>query len=35
MIAPTVRHAMRIKMVIAVLEVCVASHATWSSKNKV
>ena len=35
MIAPTARHAMRINTVIAVLEVCVANHAIWSSKNSV
>jgi hypothetical protein len=34
-IAPTVRHAMRISCPTAVLEVCTASHATWSSKAKV
>lgn len=32
MIAPTVRQAMRINSVIAVLEVWVASQATWASK---
>jgi hypothetical protein len=35
MIAPTVRHPMRISCPTAVLEVCTASHATWSSKAKV
>jgi hypothetical protein len=32
MIAPTVRHAIRINAVTAVFEHCVASHATVSSK---
>jgi hypothetical protein len=31
MIAPTVRHAIRISCVTALFEVCVASHATCSS----
>jgi hypothetical protein len=35
MIAPTVRHAIRISSVTAVLEHCVASHATWASKTRV
>jgi hypothetical protein len=35
MIAPTVRHAIRINCVIAVFEHCVASHATCSSNWRV
>ena len=35
MIAPTVRHAMRISSVAALLEVCVANHATCWSKTVV
>jgi hypothetical protein len=31
-IAPTVRHAIRINSATAVLDVCTANHATWSSK---
>jgi hypothetical protein len=31
-IEPTVRHAIRINSVTAVLDVCTASHATVSSK---
>lgn len=33
MIAPTVRHAIRINSVIAVFDVCVANHATCASKS--
>ena len=33
--APTVRHATRMSWVTAVLDVWVASHATWSSKSRV
>ncbi len=33
MIAPTVRHAIRINWVIAVFDVWVASHATCASKR--
>jgi hypothetical protein len=34
MIAPTVRHAIRINSVIADFEHCVASHATcWSNTS--
>ena len=35
MIAPTVRHAIRISSVAAVFEVFMASHATWESKSRV
>ncbi len=35
MIAPTVRQAIRITCVIAVLEHCVANQATCSSKPRV
>lgn len=35
MIAPTVRHAIRINSVAVVFEACVASQATWSSKARV
>src|SRR6185437_6865737 len=34
-IAPTVRQAIRIKAAVAVLEVWVASQATWWSKSRV
>jgi hypothetical protein len=32
---PTVRQAIRISSLTALLEMCVASHATWSSKPRV
>jgi hypothetical protein len=35
MIDPTVRRAIRISSMIAVLELCVASHATCSPKDRV
>jgi len=34
-IAPTVRHAIRINSTTAVVDVCVTSHATGSSKSRV